>query len=220
MKSQTSGISMRRIVVGLDASEQARDGLRLARSLAAGTGAELIVAAAFGPVVAGPGVDLARLQGRYFTEVFGAAASELGDAGFERRELRDVSAPRGLDRIAAAENADLIVVGSSHRGDVGRVLFGSVAERLLHGAPCSVAVAPRGYAGEHLGAGIIGVAYDGSPESRLALDGARELATLLGGGLRLITAAVPEETAGPAHPRGPAKRGALMSIVPRDGEIK
>ncbi len=179
---------MRKIVVGFDGSDESRDGLRLARALALGTGAELIVASAFGPILAGPGVDPQALESEYFTDVFAKAEDELGGTSFERRELREVSAPRGLGQLAEEEGADVIVIGSAHRGKVGRVLFGSVGERLLYGAPCAVAVAPRGYAGcEHLGKGTIGVAYDGSPESQLALEGALALATLLGGELRLIT---------------------------------
>lgn len=183
-------MTMRKIVVGFDGSDEARDGLRLARALAAGTGAELVVAAAFGPMLAGAGVDVQRLETEYFADVFAKAEDELGDTSFERRELREVSAPHGLDQLASDEGADLIVVGSAHRGKVGRVLFGSVGERLLYGAPCAVAVAPRGYAGcEHLGKGTIGVAYDGSPESESALEGAVALVTMLGGNLRLITVA-------------------------------
>ena len=40
--------------------------------------------------------------------------------------------------------ACLVVVGSSHRGHLGRVAPGSTAERLLHGAPCPIVVAPAG----------------------------------------------------------------------------
>lgn len=179
---------MRKIIAGFDGSDEARDGLNLARSLAGATGAELIVAAAFGPVLAGPGLDLPAIEDRYFIELFDRARAQLGNADFESRELRDVSAPHGLDQLAEAEGADLIVVGSSHHGPLGRVLFGSVGERLLYGAPCAVAVAPRGYAGgAGLGRGVIGVAYDGGAESRVALEGAAELARLLGGELRLIT---------------------------------
>jgi nucleotide-binding universal stress UspA family protein len=181
-------MAMRKIVVGFDGSDEAHDGMRLAQALALGTGAELIVGAAFGPILAGPGVDLPALEADYFTDVFAKAEDELGGTSFERRELREASAPRGLGQLAEEEGADVIVIGSAHRGKVGRVLFGSTGERLLYGAPCAVAVAPRGYAGcERLGKGTIGVAYDGSPESRMALEGALALATVLGGELRLIT---------------------------------
>jgi nucleotide-binding universal stress UspA family protein len=41
---------------------------------------------------------------------------------------------------AAAWNADLIIVGSHGRGFWGRLALGSVSDRVLHNAPCSVLV--------------------------------------------------------------------------------
>jgi nucleotide-binding universal stress UspA family protein len=61
-----------------------------------------------------------------------------------------------------------VVVGSTHRGPVGHVLPGSVGERLLHGSPCPVAIAPRGYSPDPLEVTEIGVAFDGSPGAREA----------------------------------------------------
>ena len=95
----------------------------------------------------------------------------------ERTRIRAVpsdSPPRVLTGVAEAEQADLVVVGSSHRGAIGRVLPGTTAERLLHGAPCAVAVAPRGYRGGPIRR--IGVAYDGSAEAEAALRAAESLA--------------------------------------------
>ena len=103
----------------------------------------------------------------------------------ERLDLPDVrvqvvaapSPARGLHAMAEREAADLIVVGSSHRGAMGRVLAGSIAERLLHGSPCALAVAPVGYATrDGAGLAVVGVAYDGGNESRVGAysgDGAR-----------------------------------------------
>jgi nucleotide-binding universal stress UspA family protein len=93
------------------------------------------------------------------------------------RAVASESPPRVLTEIAEAESADLVVVGSSHRGAIGRVLPGTTAERLLHGAPCAVAVAPRGYRGGSIR--HIGVAYDGSPEAEAALHAAEALAVEL-----------------------------------------
>jgi nucleotide-binding universal stress UspA family protein len=77
-------------------------------------------------------------------------------------------------------------------------MIGSVGERLLKGGPCSVAVAPRGYADrEHFGAGVIGVGYDDSTESRLALEAAVELARAVGGSVRLIAVMPDHLTSGP-----------------------
>ena len=50
-----------------------------------------------------------------------------------------------LSRAATERRADLLVLGSSHRGALGRVLIGSVSEETLHGAPCAAAIAPAGY---------------------------------------------------------------------------
>jgi nucleotide-binding universal stress UspA family protein len=83
---------------------------------------------------------------------------------------------RGLHSLAEEQRADLIVVGSSSRGAIGRVLLGDDTRAALNGAPCAVAVATRGYAEHPLPIEKIGVGYDGSPESEVALDNARELA--------------------------------------------
>ena len=90
--------------------------------------------------------------------------------------------PTGSRTWLTEEGADAIVLGSTHRGPLGRVLVGSVAERLLTGAPCGIVVAPRGY-GEGDPAGlprVIAVGFDGSPESRRALAQASELAQACG----------------------------------------
>jgi hypothetical protein len=50
------------------------------------------------------------------------------------------------------------------------VLLGSVGERLLSGAPCAVAIAPRSHpARESRRTAVIAIAFDGSPEAQLAL---------------------------------------------------
>jgi nucleotide-binding universal stress UspA family protein len=72
--------------------------------------------------------------------------------------------------------ADLIVVGSTRRTRLGRVVLGDDTCSALDGAPCAVAVAPAGYAEHPKAMREIGVAYDESPESRHALEIARDLA--------------------------------------------
>ena len=80
------------------------------------------------------------------------------------RTIADTSPSRALHILAEIERASLVVIGSSHRGAVGRVFAGTTAERLLHGAPCPVAVAPRGTArGEEISR--IAVGWDGSAEA-------------------------------------------------------
>lgn len=63
---------------------------------------------------------------------------------------------------------------------------GSTVSRLLHGAPCPIAVAPRGYHRRPAPLEAIAVAYDGSPEARHALEAAAPLAERLDASLRLV----------------------------------
>jgi nucleotide-binding universal stress UspA family protein len=103
------------------------------------------------------------------------------------------SAAHGLDDVAEAEGAAMIVVGSSRRGPRRRILPGSTGERLLHGASCPVAVAPRGLRERPPDVAFerIGVAYVDTPESREALDVATDLARRTGARLQLYTVVAP-----------------------------
>lgn len=83
---------------------------------------------------------------------------------------------RGLHDVAEQQQADLLVVGSCSRGPVGRVLIGDDTRTSLNGAPCAVAVATRGYAEHPVPIAAIGVGYDGSPESEIAIATTRKLA--------------------------------------------
>ena len=56
------------------------------------------------------------------------------------------------------------------------MLLGDDTRAALNGSPCAVAVATRGYAEHPVPIEKIGVGYDGSPESEVALAEARELA--------------------------------------------
>ncbi len=92
----------------------------------------------------------------------------------------------GLHRLAEEHEADLLVVGSCHRGRAGRVLLTDNTLAALDGAPCTVAVASAGYAGAARPLGSIGVAYDGTPQSEVALAVARALATREDAGVRAL----------------------------------
>ena len=191
---------MKTIVVGFDARQEAEDALLLGRELAAAGGAELHVAvvqprggAPFERAVSGGQVSEQLDQG-----LFETAAHLLDGREFTRVSLDGAlagrSAARALHEYAEEQGSDLIVVGSSHRGKVGRILPGSVGESLLRGAPCAVAVAPRGFAeAERAGFAHVGIAYDGSEEAEIALREAQRVARDLGAELRVITV-VPTQT--------------------------
>jgi nucleotide-binding universal stress UspA family protein len=81
----------------------------------------------------------------------------------------------GLHTEAARAGAELLVVGSSHRGGFGRVTLGSHSERVLHAAPCAVTVVPRGLADSSWALRRITVAYDDSEDARHAVEVARRV---------------------------------------------
>ncbi len=103
---------------------------------------------------------------------------ERAEAGVDA-ELVSVEAPspgQGLHEQAEAQEADLLVVGSSSRGVLGRAMLEDDARAALNGAPCAVAVAAVGLAERPQPFAKVGVAYDGSPESEAAVEVAREVA--------------------------------------------
>jgi nucleotide-binding universal stress UspA family protein len=95
-------------------------------------------------------------------------------APVECRKLEGTTAARALHELAESEGAALLVVGA-----------GRESSRVLHGAPCPVAVAPRHRAPRSLD--VIGVAYVDDDESREALRTAHALARRAGAKLRVVT---------------------------------
>jgi nucleotide-binding universal stress UspA family protein len=187
----------RRILVGFDGHEPSRDALTLGRALAAIEGAELILAAALENLdpLATPPDAFERARAEEENRLTASARGLLGEGnGFRLRIVGGVSAPRALTEIAEDERADVVVIGSTHRGGLGRVLPGSVGERLLQGAPCAVLVAPRGFSerSEPFAIRSIGIGYDGRTESTHARDVASALGAELGAAIETITVAEDE----------------------------
>jgi nucleotide-binding universal stress UspA family protein len=180
------------VVVGIDEREQARDALNLARALARATGERLLTAWVH------PYDRLPRLlsedeESVAVREAIETMASTLGDSlpPELRSQLHTVSGrspAEGLQRLAEREGASLLVVGPSDHAGVGRVLPGTTARRLLSGSPAPVAVAPDGYRDSPGDFHTVGVGFDGSAESQLALEWAESMARKAGARLRIIAA--------------------------------
>ena len=118
--------------------------------------------------------------------------------------VADPSPARALLNAAAAADAALIVVGSSHAGYHGRLHPGSTAWRLLQGAPCPVALAPQGHRlRPHLRSGRIVAAFDGSAGARAALDAAALIARATDTPLRVIRVFARDLRAPPSSPVPP-----------------
>lgn len=182
-------------VVGYDASAEAQDALALAGALVP-EDAELLLCCVHplqpvsAAVVAGehdvPGRDEAMRRLDEGAERLG------GRRGVRTIALSATSAASGLHAVAAEEDAELLVVGSSHRGALGRVLLGSTTSQVLTAAPCAVAVAPAGLReAEPAALRRIAVAFDGGREARHAAAIAAALARAHGARLRLLTVVEP-----------------------------
>src|SRR3954469_16313340 len=136
------------ILVGFDPSSADRAPVHFAIAAARLTGAPLVV----GSVHADPAAYGQPVHGHVEGELLGDAEQplehirrELVSEGVnaECRALPGWSTARALHEEAERIEAGLLVVGSASEGLAGRLRPGSTATRLLHGAPCAVAVVPH-----------------------------------------------------------------------------
>jgi nucleotide-binding universal stress UspA family protein len=217
------------ILVGLSLREDDAAPLALARTLATLTDASLALVTAFPqetyPPIATPEYALAwRADARARLE---AIAQPLRQRHEVSTEVRRGSPAGVLHDAAERVGAIAVIVGSSHRGPLGRVLAGDVAAGLLHGAPCPVVVAPRGYAPAPAGIARIGVAFLDTNEGREALAAAIALARLTDASVHSYTVLEPPQYTGayavpgwtappsdaPAAARGSAQEAAEAALA-------
>jgi nucleotide-binding universal stress UspA family protein len=162
--------TLRRILVGVDGHSEGRDAAALAAALERASGADTMLLAVLSDPVVLP------LTGMSWNELHKQAEATLAETRDtivpDARVLieTDFSVGRALERVAAREHVDLVVLGSSPRAPAGEVRIGNRTRQLIGDARCALAVAPRGLAE----AGTpsierIGVGYDGGPESVQAL---------------------------------------------------
>lgn len=203
------------IAVGWAPTEAGGDALVLGELLARTVDAELLVVT----VEPGPGTDDRHREG---DELAGELARTLAGSSIRARSrvLTGGSVPKALLELAASEPAlGMLVLGSSHRAGLGRVLPGGVAAHLFGRLPCSIAIAPRRYGDARAASSrpalaerprVIEVAFDASNEARAALDLAAEIGAAAEATLRVI-AVDSRSYPGTAEPRpetAPASAGA------------
>lgn len=166
-----------RILIGVDGRDGGRDAIALATQfaepeaefvLAHVCGTRLVPGRAADPVITAqiePALELLK--------------REQDAASVEARHSVwiDHNVGRGLHHLAEDWQADLLVIGSCHRGLLGRVFLGDDMLDSLNGAPCAVAIAPHGYTAAMRAFATIGVGSDGSAESDWALTVARDVAS-------------------------------------------
>jgi len=134
-----------KIVIGVDGRQGGRDAIALARHLASPDASfTLVHVYGRGPI---SWWRHQRGEERPFDREASMLATERERAGIQA-SIACVPGPSpatGLHDLANTIAADLIVVGASRHTPPGRVLLGDDASASLHGAPCPIAVAPRGY---------------------------------------------------------------------------
>lgn len=141
----------RAVVVGVDASDGALQAVDAAATVAAQTGAPLVVVAAWEEPPVDPWVraPLGYQTYDHAVEARRRAAEVAADRASERARTQasDLDVQVRLSRgrpedvlVAEAEDAALLVVGSRGRGDLKSLLLGSTSRAVLPHSPCPVLV--------------------------------------------------------------------------------
>jgi nucleotide-binding universal stress UspA family protein len=177
-----------RIIAAYNPYTEDRSPVELALAAGEQTGAPVTAVAVYPWELSDGFLDPYAEDGATQTVVAGAMRRLHEDLGVDVRVVTGLSVPHGLHELAEAQGAALIVVGSTRRDRIGRVLTGT-AERLLQGAPCPIALAPHGY--ERTRISTVAVGFADTPEGRSALTAAHALAARFGARLRVVAALHP-----------------------------
>jgi nucleotide-binding universal stress UspA family protein len=186
--------SLTKLLLAIDGSREAALAVRAAADVSRTTGAELHVVHVF-PDVSSP----SRLDSTMFADYARQAEEEARDllrklAWSARVDGGEVSGEylrvgklaQEVNALATRLDVDLVIVGSPRAGWLKRLLAGSVAEDLVHGASCPVLIM-RGGVGAWPPARIV-VGDDGSEAAGRAGILAAEIAGLYGIEVLLVQA--------------------------------
>ena len=200
------------IVCGVDDSRDGHIAVVAAAALSARIGAPLVaVHVASDPLPFPYGDSVSRERQRHAarrrgTELLARVMVETGlDRGTTQR-VRLGAPAEELAAVAAAEDADLLVVGSRGRGFLRAALLGSVSRQLVSLAPCPVLVVPPRAGASPAQSRRVGLrsssvvcGIDGSPESRYAVEAASRLARRMNDRLVLVNSYEPMTSFGDEH---------------------
>jgi nucleotide-binding universal stress UspA family protein len=140
---------MKRILVGVDGSNESKAAATFAAGLATATGAKLTLAAVAlkpdplgGPELQARSQTFEQEEIANLTKLLKGLAAELARDKLVVDTLVDsgLSPAATLAEIASRLDVDLVVVGHRGRGAIKRLLLGSVADRLVQISPKPVTV--------------------------------------------------------------------------------
>jgi nucleotide-binding universal stress UspA family protein len=179
------GLAMlEKIVVGYSDDEAGHDAVKLCEQIVAALGSDVTVVYPYSPLLSSVPAQETEEAIRAELRALVPDSEMLAHATYH---WSSSSWPiHALHSMASYENAQLIVIGAAREGIAGHLHVG-LMERMVHGAPCAVLVAPAGYvAGE--GLRRVGVGYTDSAEAKAALRLGDELAQVFDGDLSVIAA--------------------------------
>ena len=170
------------IIVGVDGRQGGRDAASLGGLLASSDASRDLVFVTDARINRAPGLTLEFAADEDLHELL-AVERRLcgGDPHIRRTPAPSVGA--GLNDVAAAAGADLVVVGASRRHGITSLFSADDVRSVLHRTPCAVAVAPAEYACSSRPLRRIGAAFDGSAPSEVAVAHAGLLADEQGAAL-------------------------------------
>jgi nucleotide-binding universal stress UspA family protein len=142
---------MRHIMVATDGSNGANRAVDIAAELARALGGDLLIATVADTLLGEEARQLARAEGSIgdamealMTQTLKTAEVRAHHLGVSQVKLRtgagDVA--QSLMNIAATSSVEMVVLGRRGRGQLAGLLLGSISQKLVSLAPCTVVVVP------------------------------------------------------------------------------
>jgi len=174
-------VNFKRILVPLDGSDMAERALAPALALAKAMSAKLFFVRVAIPLTLNLDpklyqrmIEVRQVEAkRYLRSIQPSSSSTLVDI---ETQVLVGRAARSIINFAQEKGIDLIVMSSHGRSGVNRWIYGSVADKVLHNAPCAKVIIHPQVIIEPFSIKRILVPLDGSSLAELALEPARALA--------------------------------------------
>jgi len=174
-------VNFKRILVPLDGSDMAERALAPALALAKAMSAKLFFVRVAIPLTLNLDpklyqrmIEVRQVEAkRYLRSIQPSSSSTLVDI---ETQVLVGRAARSIINFAQEKGIDLIVMSSHGRSGVNRWIYGSVADKVLHNAPCAKVIIHPQVIIEPFSIKRILVPLDGSSLAELALEPARTLA--------------------------------------------